>query len=46
MAIGTYVVLLLIAFALRKPIIKVFTGLFIRILTENDEEDENEKKQS
>ncbi len=45
MAIGTYVLLLLIAFALRRPITKGFTGIFIRILTERDDEEEEEEKQ-
>lgn len=42
---GIYIIFLLLLFAIRKHLIRAFSGIFIRVLTENgdDHEDEDEK---
>jgi hypothetical protein len=45
---GVYVVLILLVFALRKPLIHGFCGVFIRVLTDrkdDDDDDEDEYKE-
>ena len=42
---GLFVLLLLVIFMLRKAIITSFAGIFIRVLTEGDEDDEEEEKE-
>lgn len=37
---GIYILLLVILFLLRKPVVNAFSGIFIRILTDTDEEEE------
>lgn len=43
---GIYVLLMGLMFALRKPILDTFSGAFIRILTHEDEGDEEEHDQN
>ena len=43
MTVGVYILLLLLLFALRKNVVNFFTGSFIRIMTENDKDDDEEK---
>lgn len=42
---GLFLLLLLLIFALRKPIVAAFAGIFIRVLTEGDEDDEEDEKE-
>lgn len=38
---GLFVFLLLLLLALRKPVLRAFAGIFIRVMTEGDEEDDD-----
>lgn len=42
---GLFLLLLLIIFALRKPILAAFAGIFIGVLTEGDDDDNDDKKE-
>jgi hypothetical protein len=39
---GFYVLLLIVLFLLRRPVINAFAGIFVRILTDTDEEEDEE----
>ena len=41
--IGIYILLLVVVFALRRPITRFFASGFIRVLTEGDDEEEENK---
>lgn len=41
---GIYIIFLLVLFAMRKRLIRAFSGIFIRVLTENGDDDDNEEK--
>jgi hypothetical protein len=41
---GLFVLLLVMAFGLRKAILAAFAGIFISLLTESDEDDDDDKK--
>jgi hypothetical protein len=42
---GLFLLLLIIVFALRRVIVAAFAGIFIRVLTEGDEDDEDDDKE-
>jgi hypothetical protein len=43
MTAGLFVLMLVIIFLLRKTIVNAFAGIFIRVLTEGDEDDDEEE---
>lgn len=42
--VGIYILLLIITYALRNKIIRLFTGSFIRVMTEGDEGDKEDQE--
>jgi len=42
---GVYILLILVIFALRKKFINAFSGIFIRVLTEQKDDDDDEEDQ-
>ena len=43
---GVYILLVVLLFLLRKPIVEAFAGVFVRMLTSSDDDDEEEQNRN